>query len=403
MKQKHLIIVGSGWAGMKLVRELKKYPHETLKVTLISDITTFRYSAALYRAATGNKEHEAIIPLSEILSDNPHINFVKETITHIDRAKKVISTKDGMKFHYDYAVLALGMVTSYFGIPGIDQYSYSIKTTSELHHFRAHLHRELIEDKTLDKSYNVIGAGPTGVELAAALTSYIKIIAKKHKLPSSKLKINLIEAQKRVLPISNEKASKKTLQRLRKLKVKVMLNQKVELQTPDYLQVNGAQIPTSTVIWTAGVTNNPFYKKNEAQFSFNPRGKVIVNQHLMVDDAVYVIGDNADTPYSGLGLTAVDNAAFVFKDLKRQLRGTKRRPPYKPLVPATAIPAGKKWAVFQYRNFVFTGPIASFIRSMADLIAYADIMGYKKALRTWLTSEEKEEKCQVCKASFNRS
>jgi len=403
MKQKHLIIIGSGWAGMKLVRELRKYPQEKLKVTLISDITTFRYSAALYRAATGNKEHEAIIPISEILSDNPHINFVKETILHIDRAKKIITTKDGLKFHYNFAVLALGMVTSYFGIPGIDQYSYNIKTASELHHFRAHLHRELIDEKTIDKSYNVIGAGPTGVELSAALSSYIKIIAKKHKVEASKLKINLIEAQKRVLPISDEKASKKTLKRLRKLKVNVMLNQKVELQTPEFLQVNSAQIPTSTVIWTAGVTNNPFFKTNEAQFSFNPRGKIIVDDHLMVDDAVYVIGDNADTPYSGLGLTAVDNAAFVFKDLKRQLRGSKRRPPYKPLVPATAIPAGKNWAVFQYRSFVLTGPIASFIRSVADLVAYTDILGYKKAFRIWMTSDEKEEKCQVCKASFNQS
>jgi NADH dehydrogenase len=402
MKQKHLIIVGSGWAGMKLARELKKYPQAKLKVTLISDITTFRYSAALYRAATGHKEHEAIIPISEILSDNPHINFLKETITHIDREKKIISTKDGMKFHYDYAVLALGMVTSYFGIPGIDQYSYNIKTTSELHHFRAHLHREMIDENSLDKSYNVIGAGPTGVELAAALTSYIKIIAKKHKIKSTKLRINLIEAQKRVLPISNEKASQKTLKRLRKLNVKVMLNQKVELQTPDFLQVNGVQIPTSTVIWTAGVTNNPFFKKNEAQFSFNPRGKIVVDNHLMVDDAVYVIGDNADTPYSGLGLTAVDNAGYVYKDLKRQLKGSRRRPGYKPLVPATAIPAGKKWAVFQYRKFVLTGPIASLIRSIADLVAYSDILGYKKALHIWLTSEEKEEKCQVCKTSFNQ-
>ena len=401
MKQKNLVIVGSGWGGMKLAREFKNFPAEKLKVTLISDITTFRYSAALYRAATGKKEHEAIIPLSEVLSDNPHINFVKETITHIDRQKKTITTKDGMKYHYDYAALALGMVTSYFGIPGIDKFAYNIKTEKELHHFRAHLHQELIKEKTLDKTYNVIGAGPTGVELAAALTSYIKEIAKRHRIRSNKLKINLIEAQARVLPASNPAASMMVEKRLKKLGVKVLLNKKVELQTADHLTVSGKEIPTSTVIWTAGVTNNPFYKNNESQFSFNKRGKIIVDKHLMVDDSVYVMGDNADTPYSGLGLTAVDNASFAANDIKRQIY-TKRRKSYHPLVPATAIPVGKKWAVFQYRKLVFGGILASLIRSVADLVAYRDILGFNKAARIWLTSEQREEKCQVCKASFNR-
>jgi NADH dehydrogenase len=293
------------------------------------------------------------------------------------------------------------MVTSYFGIPGIDKYAYNIKTDKELHHFRAHLHQELIKDKSLDKTYNVIGAGPTGVELAAALTSYIKEIAKKHHIRSNKLKINLIEAQNRVLPISNPVASVAVEKRLKKLGVNVLLNKKVELQTADHLTVSGKEIPTSTVIWTAGVTNNPFYKNNSGQFVFNQRGKITVDKHLMVDDSVYVIGDNADTPYSGLGLTAVDNANYVYKDISRQIQGRKRKP-YHPLVPATAIPVGKKWAVFQYRKLIFSGIVASFIRSMADLVSYSDILGYKKALRIWVTSEQKEEKCQVCKASFNR-
>lgn len=401
MVRKHLVIVGSGWAGMRLVRQMQKVDNHKLRITLISDITNFRYSAALYRVATGRREREAIIPLSEILEDLPNVEFVRATVTHIDRAAKTITTSNHKTFHYDYAVLSMGVVTTYFGIPGLEHWSYSIKTAQELRLLRTHLHQELMQDHAPDKNYVVIGGGPTGVELAAALTSYMKEVVKKHGLKRRRVTIDLVEAAPRLLPLSDPRASKKTLARLRRLGVRVMLGRQVESQTGDYLVVSGVKIPTHTVIWTAGVSNNPFYDKNAKQFNFGKRGKIAVDDHLRVDESVYVIGDNADTPYSGLGLTAVHNAHYVGKDLIKRLAGNIHTPPYKPLSPATVVPGGARWAIFQYKKIVFGGPVASIIRSLADLVSYTDIVGPLKAIQLWLRSEEREELCTICQTSLD--
>lgn len=399
MLQKHLVIVGSGWAGMRLVRELKNVPKHSLRVTLISDITTFRYSAALYRVATGHREREAIIPIGEIIEDLPNVQFKRARITKIDRKAKTVTTKDGEIIHYDMAVLALGMVTTYFGIPGLEQRSYSIKTAKELRQLRTHLHQELLDDVAPDKNYVVIGAGPTGVELSAALTTYMKEVVKKHHLRRRRITVDLVEAAPRVLSASSAAVSKKTLRRLRDIGVRVMLGKKVESEASDFLLVSGKKIPTHTVIWTAGVTNNPFFKENIDQFTLNDRGKVIVDEYLRIDDSVYVIGDNAATPFSGLGLTAVHNAKYVGKDIQRRLRNRQSRA-YKPLIPATVVPAGKRWAVFQYKSLVFGGILGAVIRSLADLVAYNDIVGWRKAFVLWIRSDEREELCTICSTAL---
>lgn len=399
MLQKHLVIVGSGWAGMRLARELKNIPKHSLRITLVSDITTFRYSAALYRVATGHREREAIIPISEIIEDLPNVQFKRAQITKINRKAKTLTTQKGEIIHYDMAVLALGMITTYFDIPGLEQRSYSIKTARELRQLRTHLHQELLDEFAPDKNYVVIGAGPTGVELSAALTTYMKEVVKKHHIRRRRINVDLVEAAPRVLPASSETVSRKTLARLRNIGVRVMLKKKVEKEVDDYLVVSGTKIPTHTVIWTAGVANNPFFKANASQFSLNDRGKVIVDDYLRVDNDVYVIGDNAATPFSGLGLTAVHNAKFVGKDIRKRLHYQNSKP-YKPLVPATVVPAGKRWAIFQYKNIVFGGLLGAILRSLADLVAYNDIVGWRKAFELWLRSDEREELCSICSTAL---
>lgn len=397
MLRKHLVIVGSGWAGLKLARQLKNVDTSKLRVTLVSDISDFRYSAALYRVATGHREKEAIIPLSEILSDLPNVEFVKATIKNIDKTKKTITTANHKVLHYDIAVLALGVVTTYFGIPGLNEWSYSIKTSKELRKLRTHLHQELLDENAPDKNYVVIGGGATGVELSAALTSYMKKVVKKHGLDRQRITIDLVEAAPRVLPASSPNISKKALSRLKKIGVRVMLNKKVESQTDDFLLISGKRIPSHTVIWTAGVTNNQFYKNNASQFNFSPRGKIIVDDHLRVDESLYVIGDNAETKYSGLGLTAVHNAHFVAKDIKKRIAGKTQRPSYKTLSPAIVVPIGARWALFSYKSFEFGGIFGAIMRSLADLVAYHDIVSLKKSIILWLNSDKKEEQCVICK------
>src|SRR5579884_1824027 len=112
-KQKlHVVVVGGGFAGLKLIRQLRH--DRDIHLTLISDAEEFRYAPALYRTATGHWQKESNIPLAPILKDAPNVTFVRAQALKIDTVHRTITVRGGDSFHYDYAVLALGVVTSYF-------------------------------------------------------------------------------------------------------------------------------------------------------------------------------------------------------------------------------------------------------------------------------------------------
>lgn len=403
MLKKHIIIVGGGWAGISLARDLKNLASHKIRITLVSNEPNFRYSAALYRVATGHKEREAIIPIHGLINDINHIQFIKATATDINPQNKTITLHGGKLLHYDYAVLALGSVTSYFGIPGLKELSYDIKTQKGLRKFRTHLHQELLQEHQPDKNYIVVGGGPTGVELSAALASYLKVITKRHGLGRKRINIELIEAAPRLLPMLSPKLSHQAQKRLKKLGVKVMVNSKVQYETDKSLVVNGRSIPSQTVIWTAGVANNPFFDRHKHLFKLNQRGKVIVDDHLKASANLYIIGDNAVTPYSGLGFTAVHDAHYVAKDIKKRIVGHHKTSSYKALKPPTVVPVGKNWAVFEYRKIAFAGPLAGVLRSLADLAAYRDIAGLNKAIKLWVHTNDLEERCEICRTKLDFS
>ena len=130
---------------------------------------------------------------------------------------------------------------------------------------------------------------------------------------------------------------------------------------------------------------------------------MIVDDHLRVDNRLYVIGDNAVTPYSGLGLTAVHNANYVARDIVARIEGAKITPAYHSLVPATVVPVGKSWAVFQYRSLVIGGLIGGVLRSLADLVSYNDITGWQSAFNLWAHSGDLEEHCVLCKTALSEA
>ncbi len=402
MLRKHVVIIGGGWGGMALARHLRKIPKNKIRISLISDDQNFRYSPGLYRVATGHREKEAVIPITDLTAKIDSLEFIKARATHINRSKKIVNIEGGQEIHYDYLVISVGAVTNFFDIPGLKERSFGIKTPREIHKFRAHLHQTLIDDKKPDKNYVVVGGGPTGVELSAALASYIKKVTKRHGLPASKINIELVQAGSRLIPQSQPKASKLVLTRLRKLGVKVHLNAKVEGESEDSLRYNNRSIPTRTVIWTAGTTNNALFKAHRNHFPLSPSGRVIVDERLRVDAYTYVIGDNAETLFSGLAFTAVQNAKYVASDIKKRLYGQLKTPYYRPLQPLTAIPVGARWAVFQRKNIVISGFLGGVLRSFADLVGYIDIAGFGMGLKLWLGSSHKEEKCYICQTAIKK-
>lgn len=392
-KKVKVLVLGGGFAGVKTVRKLYKNPN--LDITLLTDQETFRYGATIWRAVIGHLKEASYMPVASLVPIKPNVHLVYDRAATIDRSNKLVTTDSGKTYRYDYCVIGLGVITSYFGIKGLEKYSYGVKSSKEFDEFRQHLHQELEDEHALDKNYVVVGAGPTGVEMAAALRGYLKSVAQHHKLPKTNVSMQLVEAAPRVLPMLDPVASKKTTRRLRKLGVTVHTNTVVKGETATTLQVGNKSVPTHTVIWTAGVTNNPFFTVNAGQFTLNEKKRVIVDGNLRVDKSTFVIGDNAATPFSGLALTALHNGSYVAKVIKHEIRGHSVAP-YKPLKPVTIIPVGEEWSVFQWRKLVITGRLAAWLRTVYDFIGYAEVMGVRPAASIWLRRKQKREDCYFC-------
>lgn len=376
----NITIVGGGFGGVKAALELAKDSANI--ITLISDKPDFQYYPALYGTATGHSHAQSWVPLGQIFAGKDNIRVVLDEIVSIDPKKHILMGKAGVEYSYETVIMALGTVTTYFGIEGLDTYAYGIKSAAEIKKLKHHLYSQLSEQGSIDKHYVIVGAGPTGVELAAALGSYLERLSRHYGVSHRSININLIEAAPRVLPKMSEVTSAKVADRLKKLGVSVQTGQTVQSATADNLIVNGKPIKSHTVIWTSGVANHPFYKENAQYFALAPNGRVVVDDYMLAAEDVYVIGDNAATPFTGLAQTALHDALFVATNIARA-NAKKPIKEYKAVMPPVVVPVGENWAVFEWRKLRLSGWVASVIRRMADLVGYSDILPIGLSLGVW--------------------
>lgn len=378
----NITIVGGGFGGVKAALELAK--HSKNQITLISKSENFQYYPSLYRTATGYSYNESWIPLTDLFAAHKNVRIVIDEIVSIAPNKMTIKGTSKTTYTYNKLILALGSITSFFGIEGIETYSYGIKSESEIRRLQQHLFDAMKDGDDTEKHYVIIGAGPTGVELAGALGDYIRTLRSKFGISKRKLNINLVEAAPRVLPRCSETISKRAHARLEKLGVHVQTNCRVERQTTEGLTINGVPLESQTVIWTSGVANSPFYGANAKHFTLNERGKVVVNDHLLARPNVYVIGDNAATLMAGLAQTALHDGKYV----AAYLMGNKAA--YAPPVPASVVPIGRHWATFEWKSLRFTGWLAALLREFADIIGYCDIMPLPKSIARWYSGKHRK-------------
>lgn len=388
--KRRVLILGGGFAGIKAALELAG----TFKfeVTLLSDQTHFRYYPMLYRTATGGSQKASSIPLNEIFTGKD-LAIVQDIAKTLERSKKLVKGESGKTYQYDILIVALGSVTNFFGVRGLREHSFGIKTIEEAQHFRNHLHQQLLDDQRPDLNYVVIGGGATGVELAGVLPGYIKHIMKRHGLEKRPVSVDLVEAEKRLMPRMGEKYSAKIAKRLRSLGIKLFLNQRVLAESAEKLKISGRTLASETVVWTAGVAVNPFLADNN--FALSKHGKVAVDDYLQTETDIFVIGDNADTRYSGMAQTALREGQYVARYLKALAAG-KQLKTYQPKRPVYVTPVGRYWAGVSWRKREYFGPIGWLLRRAADLIAYHEYEPWWLASKRWMAENENEESCPVC-------
>ncbi len=389
-----IVVVGGGFGGVRAALEIAKLADT--EVTLVSDREEFYYYPTMYLTAIGGSDELSVIPLSQIFADDSVTVVIAKAVA-VDPDKKQLVLETG-SLPYDKIIFALGVVTNYFGIPGLAEHTFGIKSLHEVEELKRHLHAQLIAERKPDLNYVIVGGGPTGIELAGELTAYLKEIMANHGVKRRKAHIDLVEMMPHLMPRLPRPVGRAIERRLRKLGVRLYLNAKVEGASAEELTVSGKPLRSHTVIWTAGIANNPFY--TEPIFKLNGRKKVLVDEFLRAEGHkdIFVIGDNAETPYSGMAQTALYDAAFVAHNIHCEQQNQPKLA-YRPKEPVYATPVGPKWASVLWGDLHVHGRIGWWLRKSADLKAFSEVLSVKEAVVQWTAEVDRQHLCPVCSSN----
>jgi NADH dehydrogenase len=378
-KQYEVVVVGGGFAGIEAVRTLVK-KNLPIVITLVSSGSCFQYYPSLYRVVVGATANQVSVPLIKAIHSG--VRLVEDTYTGIDQAAHTITLKSGKVLPYDYLVLALGSEANYFGIDGMEAQSKSFLSVEKALGLKEYFSTIIEKAKTLPKEEAqlqlrtiIVGAGPSGVELAGALPEYLKGIAKQYKISPRLIKVDLLDSSARVLPTIPPAGSAAVLKKLRKNGVTFYPNHGVNSCEDNCIvatekTVAGEEkkhLQAGTIIWTAGTKINTAFA-TIPNVSMTERKRIQVSPTLTLpnDDLVYIAGDGSGTPYSGLAQTAIDQGAYVANAIAKRVMNE----PVEPYIPKKGIfiiPVGKEWAILNYKDTVITGFIPWLLRIVVDL------------------------------------
>ncbi|MEM7107516.1 MAG: NAD(P)/FAD-dependent oxidoreductase [Bacteroidota bacterium] len=295
-----IIIIGGGFAGVKLVKKLKKL---SFQIVLFDRNNYHTFQPLLYQVATAGLEPDSIAdPLRKQLEPAHNFFFRMGEVMSVDPARNTISTEIG-ELNYDFLVIATGSKTNFFGNVSLMQHAFPLKQIPQALDLRSHILQNFeaatITEDVMEKKSRmnmvVVGGGPTGVEVAGALGELKRSILPNDypELDFSKMSIILLEASSRLLGSMSEKSSERALRYLKKFHVDVYLNTQVETYDGKSAKLsNGEKINTHTLIWGAGVKGNYPDGLPEAALEKN---RILVDEYSRVIgcDTIFAIGDIA--------------------------------------------------------------------------------------------------------------
>jgi NADH:ubiquinone reductase (H+-translocating) len=373
--KKKVVIVGGGFAGIETAKGLIK--EGGVEVVLITKSPVFEYYPALYKLVTGALSIEVCVPYTKIFKTGS-IRIAQDTFLSYDKDKKEVLLESGAREEYDTLVLCVGSEVNFFNIPGIDEYAFPFKSARHALALRQHLCTLLQESKNVPSAdlvkrfhVTVVGGGPSGVELAGDLTTYLRRKTKQYGIDPSFVTVDLIESNPRLLRMFPESVSRIAEARLRKLKVNIYTNRVLQEQDLNTITASGMRLDSGTVIWTAGTQLHSTLRP----LPLSEKKLVKVSPQLMLldDENVYVIGDGASAQGSGLAQGAIAQGAYVAKKIVNDTRGALTAP-YRGRELGYVVPIGDNWAVFSYKKLMFSGWIAWILRSAIDFHYFTTIV-----------------------------
>jgi len=372
MARTKVVIVGAGFGGLAAAKALRNTP---VSVTLIDRANHHLFQPLLYQVATSVlTPGQVASPIRGILRRQKNATVILGEVTGVDKDKKCIfssnADRENVPIHYDYLVLATGVTHSYFGHDEFAQYAPGLKSLADAvairnKALRAFEQAEAEEDPSRHRdllTFILIGAGPTGVEMAAALAVLVRSILKSEfrRIDPATARIVLVDMAPRVLPSFSKDLSEAAKARLQKLGVEVRLGQSVDQIDADGIVVAGERIVSKTVIWTAGVAPSPASKW--LNVDADRAGRVRVQPDLTVPGhpEIFVIGDTASLdqngkPLPGVAQVALQQGRYAGKLIHSRIGGGPTPKPFKYFDKGSMAVVGKGFAVLQTGKIHLSG------------------------------------------------
>ena len=391
MNSSHIVIIGGGFGGLSAAKKLSNTPG--IKVTLIDKRNYHLFQPLLYQVAmAGLSPAEIAFPLRAILRQD-NVSVLLGEVIRIHKEEKWIETETN-RICFDYLIMACGSTYTYFNSPQWEQVAPGLKTVSQATEIRRRVFlafekAERAEDQaTHDKfmTFVIVGAGPTGVELAGSLGEITRfsISGDFDHINPRQTKIILIEGGPTILPSMSPALQKVAKKELEQLGVEVRVNTKVTNINEEGIDVSGEFINSGTVLWAAGVAANPMNKKLEVEL--DAFGRIKVRQDLSIPGypQIFVIGDQVHyewgpdrKPLPGLAPVAMQQGRFVAKLLKAKVAGKKVPQYFKYKDKGQMATIGRSKAVAMFGGFEFSG-FSAWVAWLIVHIYY--LIGFKNKL-----------------------
>ena len=356
-----VVILGAGFGGLTAARAMA----DTAHVTVVDRHNFQTFLPLLYQVSTAGLAADHVAhPIRGALRKTG-IQFRMGSPISVDHKNRTIKLDSSEVLEFDQLIVALGSVTADFSIPGVAEHALGMKSVSEALAIRAEVMRRFedlcrFEDETIF-SISVVGGGPTGVEMAGAFAELVRGPLKNDQAhAAAHIRINLIEAGPRILPMFSEKLSARAKKDLEKLGVNVHLNTAVaEIKPRSIIVKNGDPIPSEVTIWAAGVKGEP------AGAILN---LPIVSTRIDVDETlqvkhypgIFAIGDIAGfVGKDGRFLpmvapVAMQQGRFIAKQIKRLANGQALEA-FKYIDKGSMATIGRHKAVVEVKNFRMAG------------------------------------------------
>jgi NADH dehydrogenase len=401
--RKRVVIVGGGFAGVAAARALRRCEADVL---LVDRRNHHIFQPLLYQVATAVlAPSEIAAPLRQLAAHQGNLDVVLGEATGVDLRSRTVSVSlpnsGARALPFDFLVVAAGMQPSYFGHDEFARYAPGLKTLADAEAIRTKILRAFeLADVTDDvaerarlMTFVLVGAGPTGVELAASMAQMASLTLRRQyrRIDPAKNSIILIEGGQRILSTFAERLARKAARRLEKLGVTIMTGARVDKVDDDGVVADGKRIPSATVLWTAGVAPAPIVKLLGGQK--DRAGRVSVGPFMNLQDVpgVFVIGDASSVvrngrPVPGVAQAAIQQGRYVGWLIARQLKGRAWKHPFHYVDKGNMAVVGKNFAILESGFLRTSGFLTWLVWIFLHLMSLPQLQNRMRVQTQWFWS-----------------